>query len=114
MVHITHFMKTGLTSKISQISEFQNHPLKKLSCFYLSELIKTKQFAMTDHVLGWSRNGVFPPQFGQTPSIGVSQGSRLPEYVQQISQTSSFGASHISRITESHQFVPHPDPGKWY
>ena len=61
---------------------------------------------MTDHVLGWSRNGIFPPQFGQTPSIGACQGSRLPEYVQQISQTSPFGASH-------NQFVPHPDPGKW-
>ena len=72
-------------------------------------------------IQSWSRNGAFPPQFGQTPSIGASQGSRLPEYVPQISQTSSFGASHISRITETHQFVqgqasgfvPHPDPGRW-
>ena len=65
-------------------------------------------------IQSWSRNGAFPPQFGQTPSIGASQGSRLPEFVPQISQTSSFGASHISRITATHQFVPHPDPGKWY
>ena len=64
-------------------------------------------------ILSWSRNGAFPPQFGQTPSIGASQGSRLPEFVPQISQTSSFGASHISRITATHQFVAHPDPGKW-
>ena len=61
--------------------------------------------------LSWSRNG---EQFYQTPSIGASQSSRLPEFVPQISQTSSYGASHISRITATHQFVPHPDPGKWY
>ena len=42
-----------------------------------------------------------------------SQGSRLSEYVQQINQTSSFGASHISSTTATHQFVPHPDPGRW-
>ena len=46
-------MKTGCTSKISQISEFQNHlPIKSNFhiYFFLSELIQKNQFAMTDPV----------------------------------------------------------------
>ena len=52
MAHSIDFMKTGCTSKISQISEFQNHLPKKIyhSYFYLSELIQKNQFAMTDPV----------------------------------------------------------------
>ena len=49
MEHSINFMKMGCTSKISQISEFQNH-LPKKSDFHISELIKKKQFAMTDPV----------------------------------------------------------------
>ena len=41
MAHSIDFMKTGCTSKISQISEFQNH-LPKKSDFHISELIKKK------------------------------------------------------------------------
>ena len=41
-----HFIKAGFNSKISQISEFQNH----LLYFYVSDLIQKTQFAMTDPV----------------------------------------------------------------
>ena len=56
MAHSIDFMKTGCTSKISQISEFQNHLPKKLK-FNFSikhpkqiKKKKKKQFAMTDPV----------------------------------------------------------------
>jgi hypothetical protein len=51
MIHSRHFIKTGFTGKISQISGFQNL-LKKilLAYFYLSKMIQKNQFAMTDPV----------------------------------------------------------------
>ena len=55
MGHIMHFMKTGCTSKISQISGFLKHIPKKnlIAYFYLSELIQKNHFALTDPV--WAR-----------------------------------------------------------
>ena len=46
------FMKTGCINKISQISGFQSHLLRKilLAYFYLSEIIQKIQFAVTDPV----------------------------------------------------------------
>ena len=46
MVHSMHFIKTGCTSEISQISGFQNYFLKKYLTFKF--LIQKAQFAMTD------------------------------------------------------------------
>ena len=52
MAHSIDFMKTGCTSKISQISEFQNHLPKNLTFIFLSLRANQKnQFAMTDPAL---------------------------------------------------------------
>ena len=102
-------LKTALVQERELSRRSENHFRNVISELQQKYLQNGKVFS-EQLIHSWSRNG---EQFYETPSIGASQGSRLPEYVPQISQTSSFGASHISRITATHQFVTHPDPGKW-